>query len=227
MAEEEGEMRKELYVFVDDRPVPVVIRNYTEQDIEQMIAIQQESFPPPFPSELWWQPEQLREHVRRFPEGALCAEADGRLIGSMTALRVGSDQLKGTHSWADITDQGYIRNHEPDGETLYVVDICVIPSFRKAGIGKWLMQTMYEVVIHLKCRRLLGGGRMPGYHRHAHEATAEQYVQQVVAGVWKDPVITFLLRCGRIPVGIADHYLEDEESCNYGVLMEWRNPFVK
>lgn len=219
-------MKKELYVFLDGRPVPIVIRNYTERDFEQMIAIQRESFPPPFPAELWWKPEQLQEHVRRFPEGALCAEAEGRLIGSMTALRVGNGQLAATHTWANITDHGYIRNHESDGDTLYVVDICVIPAYRKAGIGKWLMQTMYEVVVQLRCRRLLGGGRMPGYHRHAHEATAEQYLQQVVAGNWKDPVVTFLLRCGRTPVGVAAHYLEDEESCNYGALMEWRNPFI-
>ncbi len=191
-----------------------------------MIAIQQESFPPPFPSELWWKHEQLQQHVNLFPEGALCAEADGRLIGSMTALRVGDDQLQGQHSWEAITDHGYIRNHDPSGNTLYVVDICVVPAFRKAGIGKWLMQSMYEVVVHLQCARLLGGGRMPGYHRHAHEASAGQYLEHVVTGIWKDPVVSFLLRCGRTPVGVAENYLEDEESGHYGALMQWVNPFI-
>ena len=40
---------------------------------------------------------------------------------------------------------------------------------RKAGIGKWLMQSMYETVVHKRLKRLLGGGRMPGYHRVADE----------------------------------------------------------
>jgi len=56
--------------------------------------------------------------------------------------------------------------------------------------------------------------------------TAEEYLARVVAGELHDPVIGFLLRCGRVPVGVAADYLEDEESCNYAALMEWRNPFL-
>ncbi|MFB9330434.1 GNAT family N-acetyltransferase [Paenibacillus aurantiacus] len=218
-------MRKELIVYADGAPKKIVIRNYGLADIEGMIEIQRQSFPPPFPAELWWNEAQLNEHVSRFPEGALCVEEDGRLIGSMTALIVDDAQLSGSHTWATITDNGYIRNHAPHGETLYVVDVCVIPAYRKYGIGKWLMQTMYEVVVHLRLRRLLGGGRMPGYHLVSDEATPEQYVEDVVNGQRRDPVLSFLLRCGRLPVGVVAHYLEDEESLHYAALMEWRNPF--
>ncbi|QYR24088.1 GNAT family N-acetyltransferase [Paenibacillus sp. sptzw28] len=218
-------MYKELIVYSSGQPVRVIIRNYTLDDVEGMIDIQKESFPPPFPAELWWNTEQLREHVTRFPEAALCAEAGGKLIGSMTGLLV-NDSITGTdHSWDSVTDGGYIRNHDPQGETLYVVDLCVVPAYRKAGIGKWLMQSMYEVVVHHRLRRLLGGGRIPGYHKYASLATAEEYVQRVVAGEWNDPVLSFLLRCGRMPVGVVSHYLEDEESCHFAALMEWRNPF--
>lgn len=87
------------------------------------------------------------------------------------------------------------------------------------------MYSMYEVVVHLGLERLLGGGRMPGYHLRAAEMTAEEYIEGVVRGEWKDPVITFLLRCGRTPVKVVANYLEDEESYHYGTLMEWRNPF--
>lgn len=220
-------MNKQLYIIVEGVPVRATIRNYTAADFAQLIAIQQASFPPPFPSDLWWNEEQLHEHVSRFPEGALCAEVDGQLIGSMTGLLVSEEQLAGGHDWAQITDNGYIRNHDPAGNTLYVVDICVIPAYRKANIGKWLMQSMYETVVYLGKERLLGGGRMPGYHLHAGEVTAEQYLERVLAGEWKDPVITFLLRCGRMPVGVEENYLTDEQSRNYAALMEWRNPFYE
>jgi ribosomal protein S18 acetylase RimI-like enzyme len=217
--------RKELYVFDQDRPIPAVIRNYEEKDFPALIRIQQESFPPPFPSELWWNTEQLSNHVSLFPEGALCIEVDGEIAGSMTGLLVDFDPNHPVHTWADITDNGYIRNHNPNGDTLYVVDISVRPSYRKLGLGKWLMLSMYEVVVHKGLKRLLGGGRIPGYHKKANEMTAEQYLEGVVKGEWKDPVITFLLRCGRTPVKVIPNYLEDEESCHYGVLMEWKNPF--
>ncbi len=217
--------RKEFFVFDQDRPVPAVIRNYTEQDFPELISIQQESFPPPFPSELWWNTEQLNNHVTLFPEGALCVEVNGRLAGSMTGLIVTFDPEHPDHTWEEVTDSGYIRNHNPSGDTLYVVDISVRPSYRKLGLGKWLMFSMYDVVIHKGLRRLLGGGRMSGYAQKAGEMTAEQYLEAVVKGEYKDPVITFLLRCGRTPLKVAANYLQDEESCNYAALMEWKNPF--
>jgi ribosomal protein S18 acetylase RimI-like enzyme len=217
--------RKEFFVFDGDKPVPAVIRNYEEKDFAGLILIQQESFPPPFPSELWWNEEQLKNHVTLFPEGALCIEVGGEIVGSMTGLLVDFDPAKPDHSWEEVTDSGYIRNHKPDGNTLYVVDISVRPAFRKLGLGKWLMLSMYEVVVGLGLDRLLGGGRMPGYHKHAETLSPQQYLAAVLRGDVRDPVITFLLRCGRTPVKVVADYLEDEESLNYGTLMEWRNPF--
>ncbi|MDN4091306.1 GNAT family N-acetyltransferase [Brevibacillus agri] len=218
--------RKELYVFEGDKPRKAVIRNYNRSDFFELIQIQAESFPPPFPSELWWNQEQLTNHITLFPEGAICVEVDGVLAGSMTGLLVPFDPAHPEHQWADVTDNGYIRNHDPDGDTLYIVDICIRPSHRKLGLGQLMMQAMYELVVQKGLKRLLGGGRMPGYGRYAGEWTPEQYVERVIAGEVKDPVITFLMRCGRVPVQIVPNYLEDEESRNYAVLMEWKNPFL-
>jgi len=217
--------RKEQYLYQNGIPVKAVVRNYQLEDFEALIDIQKESFPPPFPSELWWNEHQLRNHVTLFPEGALCVEINGELAGSMTGLLVDFDPKHPEHTWEEITDSGYIRNHNPNGNTLYVVDICVKPAFRKLNLGKLLMQSMYEVVIHKNLDRLLGGGRMPGYHHFAKELSPEQYVEKVIKGELHDPVITFLLRCGRTPVALVKNYLEDEESHHYGLLMEWKNPF--
>lgn len=217
--------RKQLYLYNQERNVEVVIRNYNQADFQELIKVQQESFPPPFPADLWWNEEQLTNHITLFPEGALCAEVDGVVAGSMTGLLVHFDPAHPNHSWEEITDNGYIRNHDPNGNTLYVVDICVRPSYRKLDLGKWLMQSMYEVVVHKGLDRLLGGGRLPGYHKVASQMSADEYLDKVVKGELKDPVATFLLRCGRTPLGLAASYLEDEESHNYAALMEWKNPF--
>lgn len=218
--------RKECYVFYDNRPIPAVIRNYTEIDFSELIRIQQESFPPPFPEELWWNEEQLKNHVTLFPEGALCIEVNGEIAGSMTGLIVDFDPNHPEHTWEEITDDGYIRNHNPAGNTLYVVDICVRPFYRKLGLGKWLMFSMYHVVVQKQLDRLLGGGRMPGFYKYQDIMSADEYIEGVIKGKIEDPVITFLLRCGRIPVKVIQNYIEDEESGNYGVLMEWKNPFI-
>jgi ribosomal protein S18 acetylase RimI-like enzyme len=220
-------MLKRLKVTDGNRMLDATIRNYNRNDFDGLIAVQAQCFPPPFPSDLWWNREQLDSHVTLFPEGALCAEVGGQIVGSMTALRRNLREGE-AEDWASVTDDGYIRNHEPDGDTLYVVDICVVPAFRKFGLGKWLMQSMYETVVQLGCKRLLGGGRMPGYRLAASETpgmTPQQYVEEVASGIRQDPVLTFLLRCGRMPVGVVENYLTDEESGNCAALMEWRNPF--
>lgn len=217
--------RSELFVFDNETPVLSVIRNYTEADFDELIEIQAECFPPPFSQELWWNREQLQNHVDLFPEGALCIELAGELAGSLTGLRVDFDPLHPDHTWEEITDGGYIRNHDPKGNTLYIVDISVRPKYRKLGLGKLMMQSMSYIVVEQKLDRLLGGGRMPGYHRYAREMSPEQYVETVLTGELNDPVITFLLKCGRKPVAVLENYLEDKESLNYGTLMEWKNPF--
>ena len=217
--------QKQLFLYNQDQNVEVVIRNYQEADFDPLIDIQKASFPPPFPSDLWWNKEQLTNHVTLFPEGALCVEVEGEVVGSMTGLLVNFDPKKPSHTWEEVTDDGYIRNHNPNGNTLYVVDICVHPTYRKLDLGKWLMQSMYEVVVHKGLDRLLGGGRLPGYHKVADQMSAEDYLEAVVKGKLKDPVTTFLLRCGRTPLGLVTDYLEDKESFNYAALMEWKNPF--
>ncbi|RUL54798.1 GNAT family N-acetyltransferase [Lysinibacillus antri] len=217
--------RSEQFVFDEGKPIPIIIRNYTKEDFDALIAIQAECFPPPFPSELWWNKEQLTNHVNLFQEGAICIEIAGQVVSSLTGVCTQFDPSHPNHTWAEATDDGYITNHDPNGNTLYIVDISVRPAYRSLGLGKIMMQAMYHVVIENGLERLLGGGRIPGYHKKADTLSAHEYIDAVVRGDLYDPVVSFLLRCGRKPIAIVENYLDDEESLNYGVLMEWKNPF--
>ena len=107
-----------------------------QTDFDELIQIQSECFPPPFPSELWWNKEQLTNHVTFFPEGALCIEVDGVLAGSLTGLCVNFDPNHMEHTWEEITDNGYITNHNPNGDTLYIVDISVRPKYPETWTWK-------------------------------------------------------------------------------------------
>jgi ribosomal protein S18 acetylase RimI-like enzyme len=219
---------KTFYAFDGKTPVPAVIRNYTAADFDELITIQSEAFPYPYPAELWWNREQLSNHVELFQEGALCVEVNGELAGSVTGLKIhfNEDTPQVQHTWSEVTADGYLTTHQPDGNTLYIADLCVRPRYRKLGLGKELVQSLYHVVVEQRLERLLGAGRMPGYHTQAARISAEAYLDEVTAGSLSDPVITFLLRCGRTPLSVVEGYLEDEESCNYAALMEWRNPFI-
>ncbi|RVT57941.1 GNAT family N-acetyltransferase [Niallia taxi] len=214
-----------FYIFDDKKPRECKVRNYQKEDFAELINIQAECFPPPFPTELWWSKDQLENHVTIFPEGAICVEVEGKLAGSLTYLCIAYNEEEHEHTWSEITADGYITTHSKDGNALYVVDNSIRPAYRSLGLGKIMMQAMYQIVIDKKLDRLIGGGRMPGYRKYADELSPEEYVSQVVAGEKKDPVITFLMSCGRMPVCVLNDYLEDEDSLNHAVLMEWKNPF--
>ena len=62
---------KRFFVYDGNSCHSAVIRNYREEDFEGLIRVQKECFPPPFPPELWWNKQQLINHVMRFPAAGL------------------------------------------------------------------------------------------------------------------------------------------------------------
>ncbi|MFC4545437.1 GNAT family N-acetyltransferase [Paenactinomyces guangxiensis] len=204
----------------------VRVRTYTLDDFDGLLQVQREAFPPPFPEELLWNREQIAAHVETFPAGAMVAEVDGIITGSATSLIV---QYTGEpHTWAEAADDGYIRNsHQPDGDSLYGIDLCVRPAFRGRGVAQALYAARKELVKSLGLKRLIAGCRIPGFHQYAGQMDAAEYVQKVAHGQIKDPVLTFMVKQGLKPQQVLDDYLEDEESLNKAVLVEWLNPGLK
>lgn len=202
----------------------IAIRSYTLDDYGGLMEVQREAFPPPFPEELWWSREQIASHIETFPEGAMIAVLpDGTIAGSATSLIIRYDGKP--HTWAQVADDGYIRaSHQPDGDSLYGIDVCVRPAFRKLGVAKALYEARKQLVTQLGLKRYLAGCRIPGFHRYADRLSDSEYVEQVVKGDIYDQVLSFMLKQGLTPIQILENYVEDEESLNKAVLVEWRNP---
>jgi GNAT superfamily N-acetyltransferase len=202
----------------------LIVRPYSEEDFRNIQQMERVVYPPPWPQDDLWSTDQLQSHIDVFSEGALCAEYDNDIVGTMTTLIV-DDIPEDKHTWEEITDHGYLTNsHNEQGDTLYVADLQVDPTYRKLGIGKRLMKESYELVRRLGLRRLIGAVRMPGYYKYANELTPEEYVKAILDGKLKDQVINFMLRCGRKPLKVVKNYLHDIKSENNALLMEWRNP---
>jgi ribosomal protein S18 acetylase RimI-like enzyme len=203
--------------------VSVIIRPYTNDDYDALLTVQREAFPPPFPESLWWKKEQIAAHVDTYPSGAMVAVCDGIIAGSSTSLIVAFAGKP--HTWEEVSDNGYIRrSHEPGGDSLYGIDLCVRPSYRSKGIAGALYEARKELVVRSGLKRFLAGCRIPGYHLHADRMDADEYVRRVVSGEFKDLVLSFMLRQGLSPIQVLDNYLKDEESLDKAVLVEWKNP---
>ncbi|GAF21451.1 carbon-nitrogen hydrolase [Bacillus sp. JCM 19047] len=197
------------------------VRPYTLADFDGLLQVQKEAFPPPYPAEQLWNKDDISAHIDTFPEGALLAEYNNIIVGSATSLLTNAADR--SHSWSDISDNGTIRQtHDPNGQTLYGIDLCVRPTYRKLGVAKALYDARKETVRTLQLQRYAAGSRLPGYHHYAQTLAIEEYVERVQAGKRTDPVLSFMLKQGLTVVRIEKDYLPDEESHHYGVIVEWR-----
>lgn len=196
------------------------IRNIELTDFEEIIDLQKICFPNMDP----WTKDQLRSHLQHFPEGQICVEYDGQIIGSSSSLIVDFNEYGEQHTWDEITDKGYITNHDPDGFHLYGMEIMVHPEYRGMKIGRRLYEARKQLAQRLNLKSIIIGGRIPNYHKYADEMSPREYTEEVIDHNLYDPVLTFQLMNGFVVKRINVDYLKDDTaSLKYATLMEWNN----
>lgn len=198
----------------------LVVRPLRREDYEALVRLQKKCFPG-IPT---WLPEHLDSQLHHFPEGQIGIELDGELVASASSLIVDFDDYDAWHSWQEISDRGYIRNHDPEGDTLYGIKIMVDPELRGYRLSRRLYEARKQIARELNLKRIIVGGRIPGYAAHADRMTAREYVEQVIARSLFDPVLTAQLANGFSLQGLIANYLpSDEDSRGYATFLEWRN----
>jgi predicted amidohydrolase/GNAT superfamily N-acetyltransferase len=203
----------------------VHIRQVEHQDIPHLIEINKKAFPLMAEENVVWSERQLQNHLKLFPAGQLVAIVDERIVGAAASLIVatGRDPYR-THTYGGITDGGYFHNHDPLGDTLYGADVYVDPACQGLGIGAALYEARRRLCKELNLRRILAGGRISSYAKHAKEYSPEAYIQKVKDGEIRDQVLSFQLKQGFIVRGILRNYIVDPMSHNLASLIEWLNP---
>ena len=198
----------------------LLLRRLTLEDLDEVIDLGSRCFP----GQSTWTREHLESQIRHFPEGQICLEYDGEIVASASCLIVDFGDYDAWHSWMEIADGGFIRNHEDSGDTLYGIEIMVDPEFRGYRLSRRLYQARKAIAQDRNLRRIIVGGRIPGYHEHAAEMTAKEYVEQVVDRKLYDPVLTAQLANGFALQGLIPDYLPgDKESHGYATYLEWAN----
>lgn len=196
------------------------VRQITLDDYEQIHELALKCFAGMQP----WGKEQIKSQLERFPEGQLCVEFEGQIIGSSSSLIIDFDEYGEKHSWQDIADGGYISNHDPEGDTLYGIEVMVDPDFRGMKIGRRLYEARKELVHRLNLKRIVIGGRVPNYHKYAGKMDIYEYVDRVQSKEIYDPVLTFqLANAFYLKRIITDYMQSDAESQGFALLLEWVN----
>ncbi|WP_088102716.1 bifunctional GNAT family N-acetyltransferase/carbon-nitrogen hydrolase family protein [Halalkalibacter urbisdiaboli] len=198
----------------------MIIRNIEEKDFDAIIEMQKLCFPNMEP----WEREHLKSHIDIFKEGQFCVEYDGEIIGSCSSLIINFDEYDDQHTWDEVTDNGYITNHDPEGYNLYGIEVMVHPKYRRMKIGRRLYEARKDLARELNLKSIIIGGRIPNYYKYADKLTPRQYVEEVSFHNIYDPVLTFQVMNGFTLKRINQNYLEDDKaSMRYATLMEWNN----
>lgn len=210
---------------IDTADHKLEIRNLTMADYGDIEAIMQQAY-----SRMGgaWTKEEVARLLSIFPDGQICIEDKGRVVGAALTLIVDYSKIEDTHSYDDIVDNGRFSKNDPEGDYLYGIDVFVHKEYRGMRLGRRLYDARKELCEKLNLKGIVVGGRIPGYARYAKELTPDQYISKVKNREIVDQVLTFQLSNDFHPKRAIRNYIpEDTRSKSYAVLLEWNNIFYE
>jgi predicted amidohydrolase/ribosomal protein S18 acetylase RimI-like enzyme len=200
----------------------VKVRRWKRADIPAIVKCQYACYPQVGPEDLIDERKMLLQY-KTFPDGQFLAEIDGKVVGYTTTLIVQIDDNSPWYSYSEITGAGTFSTHDPSGDTLYGSDIAVHPDFRGRGIAGKLYKRRKNLLKKYNLRRMIAGGRIPGYAEYAKKMSPEKYIEKVKKGELKDMALSAHLKAGYDILSVHYGYLSDRESMNYATYLHMDN----
>ena len=166
--------------------------------------------------------------INNFPQGQFVMLVDEKIVGYCATFRISEAVGLKAHTWAEITGNGYASRHDPNGEWLYGMEVCVDPEYRGYRLGQRLYNERKKLAQSLNLKGIVFAGRLPTLaKRYKKFGSVEDYVEAIKAKKARDPVLSFQLHNGFEVIGIVPEYLNvDHQSMGYGIHLIWRNPKV-
>lgn len=198
----------------------IAVRPLRMEDFDRLVELQHACFP----GMEAWKRQHIESQLERFPRGQLGIEYEGELVASCSSLIVDFSDYEEWHNWKVIAGDGYIRNHDPEGDTLYGIEMMVDPAYRGRKLARRLYDARKALAREHNLRRIIIGGRIPGYGKHASDMSAREYVENVMDKTFHDPVLTAQLANGFALQQLIDGYMpSDTDSRGYATFLEWSN----
>ncbi|WP_297804792.1 GNAT family N-acetyltransferase, partial [uncultured Brevundimonas sp.] len=145
------------------KPAILTIRNARMADVSAISALVGRVYKDDIP----YTAGMLRGQIAIYPDGQLVVEYEGEIVGYAASFRIDEASAMRAHTWEDITGGGYASRHDPHGEWLYGMEVCVDPTRRRLRIGQRLYDARRELCEVQNLRGIVFGGRMPGWFYRA------------------------------------------------------------
>lgn len=175
-----------------------------------------------------WPRMTIMDLIHQFPDGQVCIEDNGKIIGAALTIKVDYNRFSSSHTYDEIINEHNVVQHNGNGDALYGLDVFVHPDYRGLRLGRRLYEARREMCFSHNLKAILAGGRIPGYKKVAHEMSVVEYIEQVKRRQLHDPILSFQLANGFDVKRIMKRYLpEDDSSQGYATLLEWNNFFYE
>ena len=146
-------MKKHAKLNLKKYEKAVTIRSLRSEDFDSVVELQKRCFAGMEP----WTREQFESQISIFPEGQIGIEYRGKLVASSSSVILDFALYKDWQSWEEISDNGYIRNHNSEGNTLYGIEMMVDPSARGLKLARRLYDTRKQLARDLNLMRIVIG----------------------------------------------------------------------
>lgn len=207
--------------------VHLTVERTRPEHVPALARLQRIVFPTLADDELFTR-EKYLHHLELFPEGqfVVIAQHEGGSVpvGATTTFRTNFDFEHTQHTYVEAIAEGWLSNHNPNGEWLYGVDVSVHPDFRGMRVARRLYEARRQLARDLNLLGELAGALMPGYIHHHHKLSVAQYVLKVWQGMLQDPTLSVQIRNGFRPRGILYEHISDPRSFNAAALIVRENP---
>lgn len=193
-------------------------------DLPSLLKTEEEAWP----EESRASKEMLQSRIQVFSEGVVCARVEEKMVGFICTEIIAQPLEEIKEDWFSLTDNGFIeKTHRKNGNTLFGISLSVVPNAPR-DTAFALCEAAKKLTIRKKLPWVALGSRLPRYHRFVSKMTPEEFVcaTSLRSKRQLDPELDLYKRIGMIPIRILRDYFPDPASCNYGVLLAWKNPFL-
>jgi len=199
----------------------LIVRRAKRSDIDGLVELSEGAFS----RASGYSHSMLRAQFNNFSEGQFIAEYDSRIVGYCATFIISGKIAFAPHSWAEITGQGLATRHDPGGDILYVMELCVDTTYRRLRIGQRLYDACKKLCQTLNLEGIVLGGRMPGLQRRLKAlGSTEAYIDAVKEKRMRDTVVGFdLANDFEIKGFLRDYDPADTPSMGFATHMFWRN----
>ena len=176
----------------------------------------------------FWKEESLNKLINKFPDGQICIELDGKVVGAALSIRVDLSKFSENHTYKEITGGFSFDTHDDKGDVLYGIEIFIHPEYRGMRLGRRLYDARKTLCEQLNLKSIIVGGRIPNFHKHADSLSPREYIEKVKNRAIHDSTLTFQLSNDFQIKKVLKNYLpDDHESMGYATLLIWHNVYYE